>query len=216
MKMRICFIIFILVFNFNFVSAEVNSSDQYIYDASNKDVQVRTTALIKINQGLEQGTIKLNTKITNLAHDLIKSEIDGTHQYKPEEDGENLYKWQLEELAIKINDRDVLPYLVKFIDYKYSQEAIAKQGEIGLEALIQVTENFQKLRGGEKKAVLETFRVMIGKNISANSRRKITEQILKILKENDYPVQALSKSSSISIHNTIIYSNSGNCLIYLQ
>lgn len=199
---RMCFLLALMLgLNCNFANAKLSSLDQYLQDAKNENVQVRTAALIKLNHELEIGAIQLNNKIIETAHELIKAEMNGTYKYQPEEDGENLYKWQLEELAIKINDQEVLPYLFRFIDYKHSREAIVKQGAKSLDALIRLTNNFQKMKGGEKRASLQIFKMMIENNADNNSRGKIKERTLKILRENDSGV----KTSITSIHNTAIY-----------
>lgn len=164
----------------------------YLIKLKSMDVQTRVAALMDLNNVLKKGQINLSENIKNTCYIMIDELTKGTYKYSPLDDDENLYEREIVKLSAKINDEKVLPFLLRHINDKISQEALVLQGERTLNELFKMTDNIGQIESNTSRSVIYVYTKMIqNKELpfykSPKVRNDIKSKVIKILEVKKYP-----------------------------
>lgn len=185
-------ILFCLIINTKIIYGNEMDETYYLIKLKSMDVQTRVAALMDLNNVLKKGQINLSENIKNTCYIMIDELTKGTYKYSPLDDDENLYEREIVKLSAKINDEKVLPFLLRHINDKISQEALVLQGERTLNELFKMTDNIGQIESNTSRSVIYVYTKMIqNKELpfykSPKVRNDIKSKVIKILEVKKYP-----------------------------
>lgn len=188
-------------------------------DLKSNDIEKRMNAISSLNHRLENNILEMSESIKKICYRLIQEELSGKSKLDRRKDDERLYEWGVIKLATKINNKEVLPYLIENITDKLAKPAILKQGEAALEEIFKVTERDQKLSGWKKKAIIEIFTEMTrpkekGYVAKGSYREKMKQFVLRILEESQYTTA--NEKSKIVTTRVMRYNKNNRKITYMK
>lgn len=189
MRMNILLFLIVLITSFNAIELHAQAiketEQDYLTALDSKDIDKRISALIKINQALQHGELKISDNLKQKCYEMTR-EVN-SKDFKGDDEG--LFLGEVMELATQINDDNVLPFLISCINSPIVQKAISKRGGNALDALCKIDSRNTRF---EFRSVVNIFTEMIkekkdGYVARGAERKRIKEHIIETLNQAKYP-----------------------------